>query len=65
MYYFESTTQIKEELRRRRRERGAIRSVLNQHIEKTYGIQGFSDLVSSRILANGTIHNGNCDTSAS
>ena len=65
MYYFESTTQIKEELRRRRRERGTIRSVLNQHIEKTYGIQGFSNLVSSSILANGTIHNGNCDTTAS
>ncbi len=45
MYYLTSVVQVKEELRRRRRQQRTIRTMLDQHVEQTFGIANYSQFV--------------------
>src|SRR5574343_1635220 len=45
MYYLESVHSAKEEVRRRKEQRGTIRTMLNQHIKARFGIEDYSSFV--------------------
>lgn len=50
MYYYDSVSTIKEELRRRNEKRGMINLVVDEYIEGKFGIKKFSSSIASSVL---------------
>lgn len=51
MYYLDSVSQAKEEIRKRKEKQGLIQQVLDRHIKAVFGIENFSTIVSSGIFS--------------
>lgn len=64
MYYLNSVSQAKEEIRRRKKDRVLVQSILDGHIERQFGIRNFSQLISNQVSASavGTAMPINCET---
>lgn len=49
MYYLTSITQVKEAVRKRRKDRDIVRKIMNLNIEKQFGISNFDQVVLSKV----------------
>lgn len=53
MFYLSSITEVKEAVKKRRKESRRVQGILDGYIAETYGVEGWSDLLASHLACKG------------